>query len=131
MASKNFAENITKVLYPNDDEIQGKELRLQQQYFFVSCALQDMIRIGNYGHNGYGQLADLLGSEQGHNLTELHDTDPACRLGMGSRATLPSAAGRRVHARPKLMLPSSVTTLRAERWGMMNARGRAIPKPCA
>ncbi len=45
VASKNFAENITKVLYPNDDEIQGKELRLQQQYFFVSCALQDMIRI--------------------------------------------------------------------------------------
>jgi starch phosphorylase len=45
VASKNFAENITKVLYPNDDEIQGKELRLQQQYFFVSCALQDMVRI--------------------------------------------------------------------------------------
>jgi glucan phosphorylase len=45
VASKNFAENITKVLYPNDDEIRGKELRLQQQYFFVSCALQDMVRI--------------------------------------------------------------------------------------
>ncbi len=38
-------ETITKVLYPNDDSVQGKELRLKQQYFFVSCSLQDMIRI--------------------------------------------------------------------------------------
>jgi starch phosphorylase len=45
VAGKTFAENISKVLYPNDEEIQGKELRLQQQYFFTSCALQDMIRI--------------------------------------------------------------------------------------
>ncbi|HZD47203.1 MAG TPA: glycogen/starch/alpha-glucan phosphorylase [Silvibacterium sp.] len=45
VAGKTFAENITKVLYPNDEEIQGKELRLQQQYFFTSCALQDMIRL--------------------------------------------------------------------------------------
>jgi len=44
VAEKVFAENITKVLYPNDQEIQGKELRLQQQYFFTSCSLQDMIR---------------------------------------------------------------------------------------
>jgi starch phosphorylase len=45
VSSKTFAENISKVLYPNDDEIQGKQLRLEQQYFFVSCALQDMIRV--------------------------------------------------------------------------------------
>jgi starch phosphorylase len=38
------SENITKVLYPNDEVIQGKTLRLQQQYFFVTCSLQDMIR---------------------------------------------------------------------------------------
>jgi glycogen phosphorylase len=38
-------ENITKVLYPNDERIEGKQLRLEQQYFFVSCSLQDMIRI--------------------------------------------------------------------------------------
>jgi len=39
------SENITKVLYPNDEPAVGKQLRLEQQYFFVSCALQDMIRI--------------------------------------------------------------------------------------
>jgi starch phosphorylase len=43
--AKIISENITKVLYPNDEPLQGKQLRLQQQYFFVSCALQDMIRI--------------------------------------------------------------------------------------
>jgi len=42
---KMCSENITKVLYPNDDPAAGKQLRLEQQYFFVSCALQDMIRI--------------------------------------------------------------------------------------
>jgi glycogen phosphorylase len=39
------SENLSKVLYPNDEQIQGKELRLEQQYFFVSCSLQDMFRI--------------------------------------------------------------------------------------
>jgi starch phosphorylase len=42
---KVVTENITKVLYPNDEPAQGKQLRLEQQYFFVSCSLQDMIRM--------------------------------------------------------------------------------------
>jgi starch phosphorylase len=39
------SENISKVLYPNDEMLEGKKLRLKQQYFFVSCSLQDMMRI--------------------------------------------------------------------------------------
>ena len=42
---KMHSENITKVLYPNDEMLQGKTLRLQQQFFFVTCSLQDMIRV--------------------------------------------------------------------------------------
>lgn len=41
---KVVSETISKVLYPNDEQIQGKQLRLQQQFFFVSCSLQDVIR---------------------------------------------------------------------------------------
>jgi glycogen phosphorylase len=42
---KVVSENITKVLYPNDDVEVGKELRLKQQFFFASCSLQDMLNI--------------------------------------------------------------------------------------
>ncbi len=41
---KNETENISKVLYPPDDQYAGKELRLKQQYFFVSATIQDLIR---------------------------------------------------------------------------------------
>jgi starch phosphorylase len=42
---KVISETISKVLYPNDEPEAGKQLRLAQQYFFVSCSLQDMIRL--------------------------------------------------------------------------------------
>ncbi|MGK7908913.1 MAG: glycogen/starch/alpha-glucan phosphorylase [Synechococcus sp.] len=67
---KTISENLTKVLYPNDEPIQGKELRLQQQYFFVSCSLQDMIRI----HRAKGK-----GLETFHEsfAAQLNDTHPS------------------------------------------------------
>src|SRR5207253_2816088 len=39
------SENLTKVVYPADTSPAGKQLRLEQEYFFVSCALQDCIRL--------------------------------------------------------------------------------------
>jgi starch phosphorylase len=64
------SENLTKVLYPNDEPWAGKKLRLEQQYFFCSCALQDMIRMHL---NLYGDL------RQFHEAwaVQLNDTHPA------------------------------------------------------
>jgi starch phosphorylase len=68
--AKVVTENITKVLYPNDETFQGKQLRLEQQYFFVSCSLQDMIRI----HLRRGQ--DLRNFHQAF-AVQLNDTHPS------------------------------------------------------
>ncbi|NEZ62169.1 glycogen/starch/alpha-glucan phosphorylase [Leptolyngbyaceae cyanobacterium CCMR0082] len=67
---KTAAENLTKVLYPNDEQVQGKELRLQQQYFFVSCSLQDMIRI----HLAEGNRLETFHEKF---AAQLNDTHPA------------------------------------------------------
>ena len=68
--AKVIAENISKVLYPNDEPAAGKELRLRQQYFFVSCSLQDMIRL-------HLQLADSLDTFHEKFAAQLNDTHPA------------------------------------------------------
>jgi starch phosphorylase len=67
---KMASENITKVLYPNDEKLAGKQLRLEQQFFFVSCSLQDMFRI-LHGQN--------IPVEQFHEkfAIQLNDTHPA------------------------------------------------------
>lgn len=44
MCDRNKAENISRVLYPNDNMFEGKELRLRQEYFLVAATLQDIIR---------------------------------------------------------------------------------------
>ena len=64
------SENLTKVLYPNDEFIQGKALRLQQQYFFVSCSLQDMLRV----HLGLGRPLTAFPDKW---AVQLNDTHPA------------------------------------------------------
>jgi starch phosphorylase len=63
------SENITKVLYPNDSSPAGKRLRLEQQYFFVSCALQDCVRLLLQGGR-IEEFADKF-------AVQLNDTHPA------------------------------------------------------
>ena len=67
---KVFSENLTKVLYPNDEPLQGKQLRLEQQYFLVSCALQDIIRIQGLKGN------DLCDCHRTFTV-QLNDTHPS------------------------------------------------------
>ncbi len=64
------SENITKVLYPNDEAAQGKILRLQQQFFFVTCSLQDMIRL----HILLGHPLDKFHEKW---AVQLNDTHPS------------------------------------------------------
>jgi glycogen phosphorylase len=70
---KVVSENISKVLYPNDEQIQGKELRLEQQFFFVSCSLQDMLRI---------MRVQKIALERFHEkfAVQLNDTHPAVAI---------------------------------------------------
>ncbi|HEY7441719.1 MAG TPA: glycogen/starch/alpha-glucan phosphorylase, partial [Vicinamibacterales bacterium] len=64
------SETISKVLYPNDEPAIGKRLRLAQQYFFVSCSLQDMIRL----HVVQGRRLDEFDA---HWAVQLNDTHPS------------------------------------------------------
>ncbi|MCA9667343.1 MAG: glycogen/starch/alpha-glucan phosphorylase [Myxococcales bacterium] len=70
---KVLAENITKVLYPNDNVYSGKELRLRQQYFLVSATLQDVIRRHLVKHDNLDTFADK-------NVFQLNDTHPALAI---------------------------------------------------
>ena len=64
------AENLSKVLYPNDEPAAGKELRLKQQYFFTSCSLQDMLRI-------HLREARTIEGFEAKFVAQLNDTHPA------------------------------------------------------
>jgi len=67
---KAMGETISKVLYPNDATENGKELRLIQQYFFVSCSLQDIIRRFQAGHTNWKDFPEF-------NTIQLNDTHPS------------------------------------------------------
>jgi len=71
VAAKNTAENITMVLYPNDANENGKELRLRQQYFLASSSLQDVIEmwVGRHGKD-FSEFA-------AKNCFQLNDTHPS------------------------------------------------------
>ena len=66
-------ENITKVLYPNDNTPQGRELRLKQQYFFVACSLQDIIRRFFLRNTDWTAFPDKV-------VIQLNDTHPVIAI---------------------------------------------------
>lgn len=70
---KTESENISKVLYPNDNSMQGKELRLKQQYFFVSCSIQDIVRRHMEDHGTLTNLSDYVS-------IQLNDTHPTLAI---------------------------------------------------
>ncbi|MDO8988552.1 MAG: glycogen/starch/alpha-glucan phosphorylase [Sideroxyarcus sp.] len=74
VASKNAAEHITMVLYPNDASENGKELRLRQQYFLASASLQDVLRrwVAKHGSD-FTRFAQK-------NCFQLNDTHPTCAV---------------------------------------------------
>ena len=67
---KIVSETVTKVLYPNDEPEIGKRLRLAQQYFFVSCSLQDMLRL----HGRMGRRPETFHERV---AIQLNDTHPS------------------------------------------------------
>ncbi len=71
--NKNNSENISKVLYPNDLSLAGKELRLKQQYFFVAASLADIMRRYDKIHDEYGSLPEKV-------AIQLNDTHPAIAI---------------------------------------------------
>jgi starch phosphorylase len=70
---KTASENLAKVLYPDDTTSQGRELRLKQQYFFVSASLQDILRSFITGH-------DTLDDLPRHVAIQLNDTHPSVAI---------------------------------------------------
>ncbi|MFW5627876.1 MAG: glycogen/starch/alpha-glucan phosphorylase [Candidatus Cloacimonadaceae bacterium] len=70
---KNTSENISKVLYPNDNFHLGKVLRLKQEYFFICATLQDIFYNWKQDHKGFDTMPDKI-------AIQLNDTHPALAI---------------------------------------------------
>jgi starch phosphorylase len=73
VAAKTDSETISKVLYPNDSYVEGKFLRLKQQYFFASATLQDIIRKYKISHKTFEKFPEK-------NAIQLNDTHPVIAI---------------------------------------------------
>ena len=74
LTQKNKAEDITRVLYPNDSTWEGKRLRIKQQYVLSSASLQDMLRVYKSAHgNDLSHFAEFY-------AVQLNDTHPAMSI---------------------------------------------------
>ncbi|WJX26678.1 glycogen phosphorylase [Trifolium repens] len=73
IVNRQNTEAISNVLYPDDRSHQGKEMRLKQQYFFVSASLQDIIRRFKEAHNNFDELPEQV-------ALHLNDTHPSLSI---------------------------------------------------
>ena len=71
--SKNHSENVSRVLYPDDSTLSGRELRLRQEYFFVSASVQDLVHRYLRTHSTLDKLADKVS-------IHLNDTHPVLAI---------------------------------------------------
>ncbi len=71
--NKSATETISKVLYPNDNTVAGKELRLRQQYFFVAASLHDIVASYKKLHKSFGAFPNKI-------AIQLNDTHPAVAI---------------------------------------------------
>jgi glycogen phosphorylase len=119
------SENLSKVLYPNDEQARGKELRLEQQYFFVSCSLQDMQRI---------LRTQKLPPEKFHEkfAVQLNDTHPAIAIAelmrlLVDEALVPWAEAWRVTCKTFAYTNHTLLPEALERWPL-EMFGRLLPR---
>lgn len=73
VTDKNRAEDISRVLYPNDNTLYGKLLRLRQQYFFCSASLQDIIKKFKVNHTDFAEFPQFI-------TIQLNDTHPVISI---------------------------------------------------
>lgn len=76
VSEKNRAEDVTRVLYPNDNIRAGKLLRLLQQYFFVSASMQELIQ----KHKKYHPEDENFSQFHRYNILQLNDTHPVIAI---------------------------------------------------
>jgi starch phosphorylase len=71
--AKTMSENVSRLLYPDDSTPAGRELRLRQEYFFVSATMQDLIRRYQRTHSTFGRFAEKV-------AVHLNDTHPVLAI---------------------------------------------------
>jgi len=71
--TRNASENVSRLLYPDDSTLAGRELRLRQEYFFVSATMQDLIRRYLRTHSTFGRFSEKV-------AVHLNDTHPVLAI---------------------------------------------------